>query len=286
MNISMFAKFSGNIKSQGADTACSIAEKLGFTSVEHIELELDNSKPTIANEEDLSKLKYAMDKHGLSMSCYSVAVNLWEKNMTPTTVTTYEKALYNHAKQASYLGSPYLHHTLLLGVEKDSLPFEQALELIVPAAIRVAKFAQNIGISCLYEDQGMYFNGVKNFGRFYSEVKKECPYVGICGDMGNTLFVDEDPVAFFKAYVNEMKHVHIKDYIISDKRDSSTNWSLSKGGKWLKDSIVGEGNVRIVDCLNILKENGYNGALSLENCHAGDFELGVSKAISLLKNNF
>jgi len=284
MDISMYAGFSDIISSDGADAACRRAKELGCSSVEHIEAAW--REPTLKSDDDVKLLKAAMDRYGLHMTCYSVAANLWHSGMTSDTVTETEKALMLHAERAAALGSPFLHHTIMLGVEKDLVPLESALELILPAAVRIARYANSLGVACLYEDQGMYVNGVDGFGAFYYAVKKECPYVGVCGDVGNILFADEEPIDFFSAFAGEMKHIHIKDYIIADERGPEPGWALTRGGRWLLDSVIGEGCIDLTGCLKLLKAAGYSGAFSLENCHGGDFEYGVKKGIEVITENY
>ena len=283
MNISMFANFSYLLETRGADEAVRVAAELGFDSVEHLEIV---GRPRILKDSgDVETLSGALAAHGLTLSCYSVAVNLWEKGMTPDTVTEAERELLRNVDNAAELGCRFLHHTLLLGVDGDELSLDGALELIVPVAVRVARYAHGRGVTCLYEDQGMHFNGVEGFGAFYGAVKEQCPYVGVCGDMGNMLFVDESPTEFFKTYASEMKHVHIKDYHTADACGGD-GWSQSRGGRWLKDAVIGEGDVDIVACLGELKRVGYGGIFSLENCHGGDFAHGVACGMSLLRENW
>lgn len=286
MNISMYANFSHILETQGADAACAMAARLGCSSVELLEMVGEGRSPVIKDDNDIKALKKSLEREQLSLACYSVAVNLWQKGMSADTVTDMEKELMLHAQRAAALGSPFLHHTLLLGVDKGALPFGEALSLIVPAAVRVARYAHGLGITCIYEGQGMFFNGVEGFGAFYYAVKKECPYVGVCGDIGNMLFVDEEPTEFFRVFASEIKHVHIKDYIRSDAPVSTDGWTQSRGGAWLKDVVIGSGIIDIPTCLYFLKKTGYNGAFALENCHDGDFEYGVKQGIEFLKDLF
>jgi len=286
MDISMYARFSSIIGTNGSDAACATAKRLGFTSVEHLEIHAKGYEPVLRSSDDAYALKESIVRHGLSISCYSVAINLWESGMTPDTVTEAERSLMRHAELARAVGSPFLHHTLMLGVKKDALSLSDAVSLIAPVAIRVARYARSLGITCLYENQGMFFNGVDGFRAFYSAVKSECPEVGVCGDIGNVLFVDESPTDFFEAFASEMRHVHIKDYVKAERRGAGRCWDESKGGIWLKDSVIGHGCIEIKSCLEALKKVGYRGAFSLENGHEEDFEYGVREGIDLLKGSF
>jgi len=165
---------------------------------------------------------------------------------------------------------------------QDTLPFDEALRLIVPVAVRVAKYAYSLGVRCIYEDQGRFFNGVEKFGAFFRAVKAACPYVGVCGDVGNILFVDESPVDFFQAFSKEIAHVHVKDYTPTERNEHSPEWSISPRGNAFRECVIGTGCVDLVSCLEILKAAGYTGAFAFENGPAEEYAIGVKKGQELL----
>ena len=39
------------------------------------------------------------------------------------------------------------------------------------AAAEVADYAKPLGVKCIYEDQGLFANGVDGFGAFYRQMK-------------------------------------------------------------------------------------------------------------------
>lgn len=283
MNFSMYTNFYKTVQAHGIEYAADYARELGFSSVEFFEFAREGWKETVPNLETALRMKKVLDEKGLPVACYSVAVNLYEEGMTPDTVTVAEKLLMHYAEMAAALGSPFLHHTLLLGLPRTpALPFETALSLIVPVAVRVARYAHSLGVTCIYEDQGEYFNGVKDFGAFFRAVKAECPWVGVCGDVGNVLFADGSPAAFFRAFAKEILHVHIKDYVNAREPDEDGGWDASMAGLCLKECVVGTGIVDVPTCLSILREEGYRGAFALENNHQSDFAEGCRIAMELI----
>ena len=70
------------------------------------------------------------------------------------------------ARMAVKMGIPLLHHTLLpeLDCEKPRLPFGEVLERVLPLAREVFDEAAALGVRCVYEGQGLYFNGCERFG--------------------------------------------------------------------------------------------------------------------------
>jgi sugar phosphate isomerase/epimerase len=81
-------------------------------------------------------------------------------------------------------------------------------------------------------------------------------------DTGNTFIAGQDPVAFLKKFVKKVSHVHIKD--VSESLAAATRGKQT--GIAVSQCAIGDGvnagNIR--KCLTLLKEQGYNGVLSME----------------------
>ncbi|MBQ4320973.1 MAG: sugar phosphate isomerase/epimerase [Oscillospiraceae bacterium] len=275
MEFAMYAGFSDVLKEKGAIAAADRAAELQVTAVEMFEVAGAGHPSVIPDRESAKKVRAALNERGLHVCCWSAYADLY-------TDTDAEASLCRQAELACEIGSPFLHHTLLPGLKlgEDSPAFDEAVEKAVDAAARIAKYAEPLGITCIYEDQGMYVNGVENFGFFLREMKNRCRNVGVCGDVGNIFFVDEKPEDFFAAFKDDILHVHLKDYL-RKKADRSPGyyWLPTKGGNWLRDTMIGDGIVNIEACVNILKDAGYSGALALENGHPEPFDIGVKQAM-------
>ncbi len=286
MNCTMYSNFAQTVKSDGIERAAARARELGFSSVEFFEIIRDTWTPCVKDCESARSMKEVLNAHGMSVACYSIAANLYEEGMTPETVTETEKALYRYAEIAAEVGSPLLHHTLIMSHIQDVLPFEEALRLIVPVAVRIAKYAHSLGVRCIYEPQGRFFNGVEKFGALYRAVKAECPWVGVCGDVGNILFVDDSPVDFFRTYAKEILHVHVKDYQPTKWTPDAPDWSISPKGAVYKECIVGTGCIDLDTCFALLRDAGYAGGFGFENGPAEEYVPGVEAGQALLKKFF
>lgn len=95
---------------------------------------------------------------------------------------------------AAAMGSPLFHHTIhppLTLPRRGGLRFAEALEAALPLVRGLCEYAAERNVLCVYEDQGMYFNGCDHFGRF-TEALDGTPF-GVVADLGNILFVDELP---------------------------------------------------------------------------------------------
>lgn len=81
-------------------------------------------------------------------------------------------------------------------------------------------------------------------------------------DTGNTFIAGQDPVAFCQRFIDKISHVHIKDVseaLAEALRGKDTGIAISH-------CAIGEGvnadNIR--RCLELLRDNGFTGVLSLE----------------------
>ncbi len=279
MNFTMYPQFLRTLAARGVRETAEYTAGLGFSSVEILEGTAPGCPSVIPDRATAKTVRETLAEYGLSVACYSVGTMLYKN---PAAVDS----LKYQAEIAAELGCPYLHHTLVtwLKLPENAPTFSEALEPTARAAAEVANYAAPLGVTCLYEDQGVYANGVDGFGKFYRAVKDLSKNVGVCGDMGNTLFAGESPVPFFEAYVNEIRHVHVKDYLIkTGGQNPGMYWLSTEGGSWLRDTMIGHGDVDIASCMNILKKAGYTGAYAFEIEHPEPFEAGVKQGMDYLR---
>ena len=281
MKFAMYSRFIPTLARLGTEKTADELLRLGLTHAEVLEVTGRTTARVIDDTKTAEALKKTFASRGLGFACYSVGTTLWQNPEA-------EKELVYHAELAAALGSPYLHHTLLSWLRLPECPpgREEALQFASEAAIRVARAAKPLGITCIYEDQGLYANGVEGFGTFYREVKRVCDNVGVCGDMGNTLFAGEEPEDFFRAYAGDIKHVHVKDYIRKHSPEQPGKYWIpvegGKNGNWVRDTLVGDGTVNISACMDVLRSVGYDGVFALELEHPEPFEEGILQAEKVL----
>jgi sugar phosphate isomerase/epimerase len=84
--------------------------------------------------------------------------------------------------------------------------------------------------------------------------------------MGNFLCVDEDPAKAVGKLLPYILHAHTKDFFVRDGLlpNPGAGWFTSRGGNYLRGTIVGQGNVPISKCVGMIKNSGYTGNFSIE----------------------
>lgn len=199
-------------------------------------------------------------EQGIAICCFSMAVNVAAEDNTAEI-----ERLQKYADVAAALGSPFLHHTLLPGLTHDfaRLPFSQLLKRAVQSIRTVFDYAEQVGVKCVYEDQGYVFNGSERFERLIDAVDRE---IGVVADLGNSLFVGEQSEVFVGRFAPWIDHVHVKDYLFQP--GSSTcpddHWFTTRDGDYLRDTIMGHGIVSFEKIFRILLRAGYKSYYSLE----------------------
>ena len=95
----------------------------------------------------------------------------------------------------------------------------------------------------------------------------DSPYLGLNLDTGNSFIAGQDPVAFARRFKNRISHVHVKDVsesLCAAVRGEETGIAVSQCA--LGDGVNAD-NIR--GCLEVLRDSGYTGVLSMECEGAG-----------------
>ena len=274
MKISMYAWFVDIVAREGIERAADIARELGCEAVEFIDIY--GREPSVPAEETARKYREVLKSRGLSVACYSVATDLIKPDEPDYDSEAVLEFLFHGAQMAAAIGSPFLHHTLIRNFLYEEATytkdFSSVLERTLPYAERVADYCESLGLTTLYEPQGLYFNGKERFQEFYYRMKKLGKRLGVCGDMGNSLFCDWRPEDFYASMIDDIKHVHAKDYVYADVISEGERIYTSMGGKKIRACPFGEGDVDLGYCFDLLSKKGYSGAVSLEGEYKAPIE--------------
>ena len=224
--------------------------------------------------------QYAKDK-GLAVSCFSTGCELLGPDVQEVMAR-----MRRYIDMTAAMGCPYFHHTIhppLVLPKAGGLSFAQAMEQALPLVKELCRYAADRGVLCIYEDQGMYFNGCVNFQRF-CEAMDGTPY-GVVADTGNIFFVDETPQQFIGNFSHRIVHVHLKDYLRKSGSGPcpGAGWYVSKAGEYLRDTIPGHGIVEFPAVFRLLQQIGYDGWCSLEYAAMEPISFGIPMAADNLR---
>ena len=255
MKFANYTQFYTDRKLRGIEYAAAHTVALGFDAVEYF------GKVPSGIYHNATEERKILFQYGLTVTCYSVYVQLLTANTNEV-----KKQIKEEIEAAVILGAKYFHHTIFphYSVLNTNRTYEEVLSGVVDLVEYIAKECNQRGLVCLYEPQGAYFNGVDGLDRLFLEIKNRGYDVGICGDMGNSFFVDVNSKDIFKHFGKDILHVHAKDYLFTNEEISKESPHTSLSGAFIYDAPLGTGSVDLEYCLGKLKENGYDGTISFE----------------------
>jgi sugar phosphate isomerase/epimerase len=234
------------------------AKELGFTSIEFTSVYAPEGKCPIEQAKDIKA--YCADK-GLYISSYTIGADLL--NDPKGSVENLKKEL----KIAEALGVKLMRHDVCWGFpasKKSGRSFDDAIPVVAPAAREVTEYAKELGIKTMFENHGFFAQDSDRVEKLLNAINSE--NFGLLLDMGNFLCVDEDPSKAVGKLLPYILHVHTKDFFVRDGLlpNPGAGWFTSRGGNYLRGTIVGQGNVPIMKCVRMIKNSGYTGNFSIE----------------------
>ena len=220
----------------------------------------------------------AIADSGIGVQCISCYVDLLTDEGTDPVSHTALEAVKRCIDLAQAIGCPLVHHTLVTRLSGGQDGYRDALPHALRAAEEIAAYAEKCGITVLYEPQGMLFNGLYGYSGFFDKMLAHRDNVGLCLDVGNPLWVDEDCYALTEKYAHRIRHVHLKDY----RLDTDDTRYRTASGRTITEVPLGTGIIDLGRVLSILTRTGYTGTLAIEDNSGADFETTAHNALTVV----
>ncbi len=212
-------------------------------------------QPHVALYEDPVLLRRKMDSFGVQFSQIDAAYPLSGKDGPLRGVPYVMKAI----AWAHLIGCPCVDTTDGLKAPSD-LTEQEAMDLMRRSYEQILEVAEAHGIIVNIEPHGHFTTKPEFMERMLHFV--DSPYLRMNMDTGNTYIAGQDPVEFLKLFIDKVSHVHIKD--VSESHARATRGRET--GIAISHCAVGDGvnadNIR--RCLELLRDAGYTGTLSIE----------------------
>ena len=254
---------------------------MGFDIIEFSALAVPEGQTPQKHAENLRK---ECDRVGLPIANYTIGADFlnrsegdWKKEA---------ERLREEVEVAGILGVPGMRHDATRGYgpeHKGPRSFDDALPTLVKGCREVTEYAAEKGIRTMVENHGFFCQDSVRVEKLINGVAHE--NFGWLVDMGNFLCADEDPCTALGRAMPYAFHVHAKDFHTKPGYlpDPGKGWMQSRGGNFLRGSIVGQGDVPVVQCLRIMKKAGYDGVLSIEFEGMEDPLLGIETGLANLR---
>ncbi|NOX54735.1 MAG: sugar phosphate isomerase/epimerase [Planctomycetes bacterium] len=212
-------------------------------------------QPHVALYEDPLLLRRKMESYGVRFSQIDAAYPL-------------------SGKDGPLYGVPYVLKTLpwakLVGCERiattdglhapEGLSDEEAMALMKRSYEQILELAELYEITITIEVHGYFTTNPDRLEEMLAFC--DSPYLRMNLDTGNTFIAGQDPVEFARRFVDKIVHVHVKDVsesLAAAVRGEETGIAVSHCA--LGDGVNAD-NIR--RCLEILRDHGYDGVLSIE----------------------
>lgn len=238
------------------------AKEMGFDVIEFSTLALPEGETLLTFA---PKVKEECERVGIEIANYTIAgdfINGCNGNLDNEI-----ERLKGEVRIAQILGSPGMRHDAAWGFlegYKGVPSFDAILPRLAKGCRAVTEYAADLGIKTMVENHGQFSQDSDRVEKLVTAVNH--PNFGLLVDMGNFLCVDEAPEHALGRLMPYAFHVHAKDFHFKsgNEPDPGKGWFTSRGGNYLRGSIIGHGIVPIVQCLKIMKSKGYDGVLSIE----------------------
>lgn len=212
-------------------------------------------QPHVALYEDPVLLRRKMDKYGLQFSQVDAAFPLSQED-GPLRGVPYVMKSIAWAAQA---GAPCIDTTDGLHAP-EGLADKEAMALMKRSYLQILRVAEAHQIIVNVEPHGYFTTKPDLMAEMLAF--SDSPYLRMNMDTGNTYIAGQEPTTFLTRFLSKTSHVHVKD--VSKSLAESLRGGMT--GIAVSHCALGEGvnadNIR--QCLSILRDSGYRGALSME----------------------
>lgn len=252
------------------------AHEIGFEAIEFTDLPANDHNGRMELAE---RLREKADELGMEINAYTVGANLYYPTEEASLAEI--ERLKGQLDVAKILGASVMRHDVCYSVPREGRvrSFDAMLPTIARNARKVTEYAATLGIRTCSENHGFVAQDSDRVERLFNAVDHE--NYGILVDIGNFVCVDEDNVTAVSRLAPYAIHAHAKDMYIS--KTGGAGFGQTRGCNYFKGAILGEGDVDVKRCIEILKRAGYDGYLSIEFEGSEDCIFGISKGYEFLK---
>ena len=254
--------YSKYMNATGADffAVAELAKKQGFDGIEFLQLEKR------AEDEAVLDTAAALRKHcenlGIEICAYTIGADFLNGSGGGKPEDEVSR-LKECVDVCAALGAKVMRHDVVWKLLPGMRSWRDALPIIVPAIREVTEYAAEKGIRTCTENHGFIFQDSARMEEMILSVNH--PNYGWLVDMGNFTCADESSSYAVGIAAPYAFHVHAKDFLIKPgDADPGMGWFRSRGGNYLRGTIVGHGEIPVRQCIQILKTAGYDGWISLE----------------------
>ena len=237
---------------------CDLAKEMGFDGIEFIALEDSYFNITTDPKACAAEIRAHCESIGLEICAYTVGADIFNKRGEAV------KSVCAHIDVAKILGAPVVRFDVCYSMPSEHLTsYRTAIDIMVPYIREIADYAESNGIRVCTENHGYIFQAPERVEELILAVNHK-NYGWLC-DMGNFMCVGADLARSVAIAAPYTFHAHAKDFIFKSGDEGAVSGFIpTSDGNYIRGTVIGHGVVPVKRCVNILKNAGYDGWLSVE----------------------
>lgn len=239
-----------------------IAADLGFDAVEAVDF-VNFHCPAEERQAKALELKETAAKNGLTISSLAIGADFLNGSDGDTKKEI--QRVKEYVDLAALMGAPRMRHDITQGYTGEKYQsYESLIPTLAEAVREVTEYAATKGVATMTENHGFFSQDSTRVEKLYMAVNH--PNFGLLCDIGNFLCADENPAQAVARVAPYARYVHAKDFICKSfySEDPGEGAFRSRGGNFLRGTIIGHGNVPVKQCLQLLKGAGFDGTIAIE----------------------
>lgn len=236
------------------------AKEMGFDAIEFVEFVFPEG---VDQMEYAKELRAESDRVGLPISNFAFGADFL--NGSDGNLEAEIERVKKFIDVAEVLGCPTIRHDVTRGPEPRTYQgYDNVLPRLVEGCRAVTAYAKTKGIKTMTENHGFFSQDSLRVEKLINTVADE--NFGQLVDMGNFLCADDDPAVAVGRCAPYAFYAHAKDFIVKSGNgyNPGEGFFLSRGGNYLRGTIIGHGDVPVVQCIRALHKAGYDGYLAIE----------------------
>ena len=253
-----FTKYVRETKCEYRDI-CGLAKEIGFDGIEFITLNQLCPCPGGDEMKAAAEIREHCAKIGLEVVAYAVQGDFLADDLQAEMAR-----LRASIDVTAALGAKIMRHDAAWNPRPVfGYTYRDAIAEIAPQIRDLAEYAKSRGVKTCTENHGRFLQAPERVKELIETVNH--PNYGWLIDMGNFMGVDVNIVDAVRMAAPYAFHVHAKDNLYKSGLElAPEGWDRTQGGNYLRATVPGHGVVPIQQCVNIVKEAGYDGYVSLE----------------------
>ncbi len=202
---------------------------------------------------DAETVRRHCDDAGIATVCYTRFIN---ELSNPESVERGVDRVRAHLDEAVVLGSS-LFMIPTPGDERDPAELRRCW---VDGFSRVIPHAEALGIRICFENFPGRTSPFVTIGDWLF-AHRQLPQLGLVLDTGNC-FTGEDPFLHLQDCFDDIVHVHAKDF--HRRSRPAPGYEQMKSGKWYAPAVPGQGDLRLTELIQQLRQLGYDKTIGIE----------------------